>query len=141
MRRDKFDKLMSDLIRERANWACERCSTYHPVGSRGGLEHSHIWGRRRHSVRWFPDNGLALCTGCHRFIGSNPDEHKELARAILGNERYDALQLKANTTRRWKPWEKVELYAQMKAALKSMQERRAMGLAGRLEFYLEVAGG
>ena len=139
MKRDKFDIAMSNLIRERADWTCERCFTYYPEGNRSGLEHSHIWGRRRHSVRWFPDDGIALCTGCHSFVGSNPDEHKAFARDILGEKRYAALQLKANTTRRWKPWEKVELYAQMKAALKDMKERRAMGHEGRLEFYLEVA--
>ncbi len=137
MKRDKFDILMSELIRERADWTCERCNHYYPAGCRGGLEHSHIWGRARHSVRWFPDNGLALCTGCHRFVGSNPDEHKMLARTALGEKRDAALRLRANTPRRWKPWEKVELYTQMKAALKDMQERRAMGHVGRLEFYLE----
>ncbi len=139
MKRDKFDIAMSNLIRERANWTCERCNTYYPEGQRSGLEHSHIWGRRRHSVRWEPDNGMALCTGCHSFVSSNPDDHKKLARLKFGTRRYNEIRLQANSIRRWNPWEKVELYAQMKAALKDMQERRAMGLTGRLEFYLEIA--
>ena len=140
MKRDKFDRLMSNLIRERANWTCERCETYYPEGHRSGLEHSHIWGRAKHSVRWFPDNGLALCTGCHRHMSAHPIEHRALAAHILGWPRYQALHLKSNTTRRWKPWEKDELYKQMKLALKDMEERRAMGhLWGRLEFYLDIA--
>lgn len=141
MKRDKFDKLMSELIRERAGWACEwpTCGVYYPEGARSGLEHSHFWGRRRNSVRWEPDNGLALCTGHHRYAGSNPYEHKKVVAVLLGEERYAALKLKSNTTRRWKAWEKVALYEQMKAALKDMKERRAMGHAGRLEFYLEAA--
>ena len=139
MKRDKYDKLMSNLIRERANWTCERCEMYYPEGHRGGLEHSHIWGRRRHSIRWEPDAGIALCTGCHREVGSNHDAHEALARSILGDERYAEMKLLANTTRKWKPWEKDELYVQMKLALKDMEERRSMGHTGRLEFYLEIA--
>lgn len=141
MKRDKFDKLMSVLIRERVNWVCEwpSCGVHYPQGHRKGLQHSHIWGRRRHSVRWFPDNGAALCTGHHSFVSANPTEHKAFALQLLGQERYDALLLKANVVRKWRPDEKIALYAQMKAALKDMQDRRAMGHTGRLEFYLEAA--
>ena len=130
---------MSNLIRERANWTCEWCETYYPEGHRGGLEHSHIWGRARHSVRWLPENGIALCTGHHRYVTAHPIEHQAFALEKLGQERYDALELRANTTRRWKPWEKDELYVQMKDAMADMIERRMMGHTGRLEFYLEIA--
>ncbi len=139
MKRNKYDRLMSQLIRERADWTCEwpTCGVRYPEGSRG-LEHSHHWGRRRHSVRWAPENGAALCTGHHRYADSNPDEHKTFIRGLLGTDGYDALLLKANTARRWKAWEKAGLYEQMKAALNDMKERRAMGHTGRLEFHLEA---
>ena len=142
MKRDKYDILMSKLIRERAGWVCEwpTCGVYYPEGTaRRGLEHSHIWGRAKHSVRWFPDNGIALCTGHHRYVTAHPIEHRALAAELLGWPRYEALELKFNTTRRWKPGEKDELYVQMKRALKDMEERRSMGHTGRLEFYLEIA--
>lgn len=137
MRRDKYDILMSSLIRERANWQCERCKREYPEGHRAGLEHSHIWGRRRHSVRWEPDNGMALCTGCHRYIGANHDEHEALALKILGEERYNEIRLKANTVRRWKAWEKVALYKRMKAELARMKALRMEGVTGRIEFRLD----
>ena len=139
MKRDKYDKLMSNLIRERANWTCEfpTCGKYYPEGERRGIEHSHIWGRRRHSVRWEPDNGICLCTGHHSFVGSNHDEHEALARSILGDERYDSLKLRANTTRRWKPWEKDELHARMKSELSRMEGLRNEGFTGRIDFWLD----
>ena len=140
MKRDKFDDRMSILIRERDAWTCQwpTCGVVYPEGARGGLEHSHIFGRARHSVRWSPINGIALCTGHHRYAGANPIEHQAFAKEFLGKERYAALKLKANTTKRWTDKQKTELYAQMKSALKDMQERRAMGHMGRLEFYLEA---
>ena len=137
MKRDKYDILMSKLIRERANWTCERCMKFYPEGHRGGLEHSHIWGRRRHAIRWEPDAGIALCTGCHREVGSNHDMHEELARSVLGDKRYEEMKLLANTTRRWKPWEKVELYTNMKSELTRMEGLRSEGFIGRIDFTLE----
>ncbi len=136
MKRDKFDKMMSDLIRCRANWTCERCGKEYPEGHRGGLEHSHIWGRRRHSVRWEPDNGLALCTGCHRHVSANPIDHEWLAGLRLGKTRCAEIRLQANSVRRWKKWEKDELYEKMKSEFKRMEALRAGGETGRIEFAL-----
>lgn len=134
MKRDKFDIAMSDLVRGRANWTCERCHTPYPEGHRRGLECSHIFGRRRHSVRWFPDNCLSLCTGCHRHVSSYPEEHRELAISILGMDRYAALKLKAAETRKWTKLEKDEMYFRMKMELKRMQALRDGGETGRIEF-------
>lgn len=138
MKRDKYDRMMSLLIRERADWICERCGALFPDRGRGaaGLEHSHCWGRRRHSVRWEPDNGIALCTGCHRYVSSYPEVHTRLAEQIFGEKRCGEIRLQANTTRRWKLWEKDELYSKMKSELKRMEALRAQGVTGRIEFEL-----
>ena len=138
MKRDKFDIAMNNLIRERAGWVCERCGKYYPEGNRGGLEHSHIWGRRRHSVRWEPDNGMALCTGCHRHVSANPRDHETLAISVFGEKRCAEVKVQANSVRRWKPWEKDALHKKMKSELKRMEAMRADGVTGRIEFNLEI---
>ena len=139
MKRDKFDAKFSNLVRERAAWRCEypTCGKHYPLGNTAGLECSHIWGRRRHSVRWEPDNALALCTGHHRHVSAHPIEHHEIAVEKLGSLRCHALERQANSVKRWKPWEKAELYKKMKSELKRMKILRDEGETGRIEFDLD----
>jgi 5-methylcytosine-specific restriction endonuclease McrA len=56
----KLDKKFREMIYERDNGVCSYC------GQRGNNVH-HIVGRRNRSLRWFPANGLVLCSGCHTF--------------------------------------------------------------------------
>jgi 5-methylcytosine-specific restriction endonuclease McrA len=60
----KLDKLFREKINERDNHICQYC------GGPGNNVH-HIVGRRNRSVRWFRDNGLLLCPGCHTFRTSS----------------------------------------------------------------------
>ena len=56
----KLDKLVRELINERDNHTCQYC------GGPGNNVH-HLIGRRNRSVRWYPDNLILLCSGCHTF--------------------------------------------------------------------------
>ena len=42
------------------------------------LHCSHYFGRSNWRTRCEPANAMALCYGCHQFVGSNPSEHHEL---------------------------------------------------------------
>tara|TARA_Y100000004_G_C8857616_1_gene387512 strand:- start:265 stop:645 length:381 start_codon:yes stop_codon:yes gene_type:complete len=73
----KFDKVFSDYIRYRDKWTCKRCGTKYtpPTAS---LHCSHFISRRYWNLRLEPINAMALCFGCHLFVGSNPIEHTKL---------------------------------------------------------------
>jgi len=90
-----LDKKFSLFIRERAHWSCERCfKVYHPPTK--ALQCSHFHGRRKKSVRFDPDNCMALCMACHQYFGENPLEHVAWMKNKLGARKFDALTLRAN---------------------------------------------
>ena len=87
-----LDKLMSDYIRARAGWKCERCGN---VPDRRGLHCHHYHRRRKQSVRYDPDNCLSLCLGCHQFFGENRNEEEVFMLRKLGQYRLDMLNSRA----------------------------------------------
>lgn len=90
MKRDKFDQVFSKFIRTRAKWNCENCGKNFE-SNRGGLHCSHFYGRRAITTRFHPDNAMAHCVYCHKRLGENPDQHRELTFKKLGKERYERL--------------------------------------------------
>ena len=123
MKRDKYDDVFSKLVRARAGWACQRCGKVFPKGAdRRGLHCSHVFGRRRHAVRWDFQNAFSHCYGCHSYLASNPDEFQTWAAGKIG-EAWKSLVLRANSVKKWTPKEKEQLYKDMKAAWKTFVER------------------
>jgi len=49
-------------------------------------------------VRFDPDNAEALCTGCHFLMGGNPQLHRDRILEKLGEELYEVLNEKAQST-------------------------------------------
>lgn len=93
------DRLFSLYIRSRDLWRCQRCHrTYKPPTS--ALHCSHFHGRGKKSVRFDPDNAVAFCWGCHKYMESQPYEHNEFFYRRLGKQRYEALLVRANTPQR-----------------------------------------
>lgn len=92
------DRDWSLQVKTRDNWACRRCFTMYPVGSRG-LNAHHIFTRSRKSTRHDLACGLSLCVGCHRWAHANPLEFHEWIGGELGAEVYDALRLRSNKTK------------------------------------------
>jgi hypothetical protein len=134
LKRTKLDKVISNLVRERSQWTCERCQKYYPEGSRGGLECSHYYGRRGLSTRWHPDNLTAFCTGCHFHMGGARDEYTAFLRKALGDTRFDELVLRGNKPRKYTPQEREEMYVHYKAQLEYLERRRRDGETGVIEF-------
>ena len=97
MRRTIEDAAWSTLIRERAGYSCEKCGKwYGPKHS--GLHAAHIFGRGNKSVRWDPENGVALCMRDHLYWAhSNPIEFAEWIKERLGPEKYESLRIRART--------------------------------------------
>jgi len=135
VKRDKHDKVMSDLVRSRADWHCERCRKYFHEGHRGGLECSHYYGRSKNSTRQYPDNLTSFCTGCHMHLGKRDrGAYEDFIRKELGPDRFDALVRRANTVYKITKVEKEDRYQHYKAQLKYMQRRRKEGETGWIDF-------
>lgn len=91
------DRLFSEYIRKKANGKCERCKR--EFGWKN-LENSHFHGRRKKSVRWDETNCAALCRACHQYYTENPHAHTEFFKKRLGEEKFNALAIRANLARK-----------------------------------------
>jgi len=131
------DKYFSYCVRERAEWRCERCGTYHQPPTRA-LHCSHFEGRGNWAVRFEPDNGIALCMGCHLLVGARPGLHSGLHAEIFGKYAADIVKEKsqdlmlAKEIRRTKG--KGEIAKHFKTEYERMMDLRAQGVGGRIEF-------
>ncbi len=134
IKRDKRDILFSMLVRERAEWACERCTTYFSEGNRSGLECSHFFTRSRKSGRWNPLAAAAHCTGCHKELGSNPIQFHRWILAHLGPKKTSQVEALSAKIIHLKKHHKEEIHANLKASWEDMQARRKAGETGRIEF-------
>jgi hypothetical protein len=95
------DTIFSRYIRTRDKWTCQHCGKFCGVNnSIWKLENSHYWGRSHENTRFEPDNCISLCFTCHKNIGHGDDResYKQLMIKRLGQDRYDSLQIQANTT-------------------------------------------
>ncbi|MDA0989077.1 MAG: hypothetical protein O2783_08185 [Chloroflexi bacterium] len=131
-KRATIDALFSQVIRERDNYTCRICfgNFRHDPGR---LDCAHSIGRSRGSVRWDMDNAFALCRRCHNDIDQRPLDHIEFVRKELGEERYEALKVKARELLKMTDRDRIELAAHFRETLKAYRVRRANGEIGRLE--------
>jgi hypothetical protein len=135
VKRTKLDIVVSKLVRERAEWKCERCEKYFPEGrGRQGLDASHLYGRRHKSTRWHPDNIFAHCRGCHQYLGSNPPVFAKWALDQLGETRYDWLMRRHNQVVKYTKADLEEMYQHYKAQLAYLERRRRDGEKGYIDF-------
>jgi len=98
----KLDNVFSKLIRK-AKY-CKRCA------SMAGVEPAHIFVRKNLSVRWNEDNVLPLCHRCHLWAHRRQKEFKEWVKKLYGEVKWNALELRANTIKKWTVDELKELY-------------------------------
>lgn len=97
--RNEADAAFSDYIRARAGHRCERCGTQYEAKSTG-LQCSHNFSRRHHSIRFHPDNALALCHHCHNYWFSKdiPEAYRFLEQK-LGKQRLADLEARKAAAR------------------------------------------
>lgn len=77
--RNKADAAFSKYIRTRDGYQCRRCNIQFAPGNAQNLHCSHHYGRGDLSVRYHPDNAIALCRDCHNWFTFNkPDGIKWL---------------------------------------------------------------
>ena len=94
-----LDALFSRYIRTRAGWRCEVCGkSYLPPTQ--GLHCAHIFSRGKKSIRFDPDNAIALCFSCHRWADQHQTEKEKSHWDRIGTRRFNALLLRGNTPRK-----------------------------------------
>ncbi|EHK8991103.1 hypothetical protein KCT17_003671 [Escherichia coli] len=133
LKRDKNDLVFSQLIRERANWCCERCGRDFSE-RRESLHCSHLNGRRHASTRWHPFNAFAHCLGCHRVLGSEPYQFTAFAIIEFGLKTVELVGARAMKPVRLKQWEKDRLHVHLKGELVRLRQLRKDGEQGLIEF-------
>ena len=106
------DRKWSLAVKERDGWTCRRCGRSYMKGD-NGLNAAHIMERSYHQTRTDPDNGIALCVGCHSWF----DDHKiagiKWVTELLGQERIDEL------------WHRAHIPEKVKSTRKLAGTRRA----------------
>ena len=140
IRRDKYDAVVSDLVRERNDWTCQHCGFICDDGQARGksrrVENSHFIPRRHSSTRYYSDNCDCLCKKCHQlFTEDNTGLYAAWKRRDLGDDRYDSLVERGRAIVKRTKAEKEDLYKHLKAQLKYMRRRRfENGEMGWLDF-------
>lgn len=105
----KLDKIVSKLIRARGY--CVKCGN----DDYEKLQAAHIYSRTYRSVRWYLDNILCLCVGCHFWGHKNPILFTEFVQERLGPYRYEELKLAANEIKKRTVVDMQDLYKHMES--------------------------
>lgn len=80
-------------------------------GKRADVHCAHIFPRNRLNTRWDLDNLVCLCLYHHfYFAHKNPIEFAELIKKRLGEEKFNRLRMRANTSGKNLDLEAVKLY-------------------------------
>jgi len=90
------DIIFSKYIRARDGWRCVRCGEQY-ISPANGLECSHYFGRAGENTRYDPENCDSLCTGCHKYWGSDArEDYRAFKLRQLGQKGFDLLTLRAH---------------------------------------------
>lgn len=94
----RIDEPFSEFIRKRAisdAGGCEYCGR--GTSNYLDLDCSHFIKRWKLSTRFDIDNASGICRDCHRFLESNPYQHTEFFKKRLGSDRFEKLNIRAET--------------------------------------------
>ena len=128
MKRDKYDKSISELIVFSADYTCEIC------GSKDGThQNMHDISRTYVITRYDSRNLICGCAKCHFATGKDPYYHAECFRKIKGSEEVRLNRERAHSGDRLKPWEKDEIRDHWQSELARIKELRAEGVEGKIE--------
>lgn len=142
MKRDKYDSIFSNVIREAANWTCELCGIQKEptnMGGHSGMECSHDISRRFVITRYDPRNAICSCSQCHYKTTNNPHEHHRAFVSAKGAEEVKLNEERAHSGLRLKKWEKDDIYSHYKEELKRIKKERMNGNLAKLEIEIPEA--
>lgn len=130
IKRDATDAIVSDVIREAADWTCERCGLEFPDRKSQNLHASHYYGRGIKSTRYHPDNVASLCGNCHKKLSHDHDEHYRFMYRRLGEVRYEILRERKQQTVRYRNGDFKAIRCHFRAEMRRIKAMRANGVTG-----------
>ena len=146
MKLTKYDIIVSQIVRLRANFTCEALSVFHfpdcrrldPDGQASYksriIQCSHFRGRGTGFVaRHDTDNCRSLCAYCHSYVESRPDDHAYLLRTILGETRYNLMRERCNKAYKITKVEKADMYKHYQGEGQRLIKARRSGDMGYIE--------
>lgn len=122
------DKYFSLCVREAHNNTCETC------GKVGRMEASHVYSRRHRTIRWDVLNIMCQCNGCHRAWHSSPLASFAWFESTYGAGRVELLREKMNSKVKVSKLEEKEIAKHYREQLKIIEQKRASGVTGVIEF-------
>lgn len=108
----KLDQMWSDIIKNRAGYACEHCGI---SGVR--MEAAHVVGRRHRGTRWgcwvpwgavYDFAGHCLCHSCHQHYDEHGPLELQITENTVGLERKAHLQQVAQAVARDQDYEEIK---------------------------------
>jgi len=129
VKRDKIDKVFSELIRRKAKGVCavskvmpDICKS--PINKwKYGMDCSHTeFGRRNQSTRFSFLNCDAVCKGCHRKLGESSIFASSFKYKQLGARKFNELTDESNKVCKRSKADKEDLYKDLKEQLKELDQ-------------------
>jgi hypothetical protein len=103
------DRLWSIIVRQRD------ATCLYPGCNRQDLNAHHIFSRRNQSVRFDPENGVALCRGHHLFWAHSAyEEFRDAIIEKIGKKDFERLKAKSNLISKWTISELMTIRDQLK---------------------------
>jgi hypothetical protein len=136
MRRDKYDSVISDLVRQRADMRCQyqNCSYASPSEKDRNLHASHFNSRGAGNVcRYDTDLIFSLCAHHHKYVENHPQEHTKMVEKLVGKRFLENKAELHSKPYKMTKAEKEEMYLHYKSELARIKELRMNGKKGYIE--------
>lgn len=133
IKKSPADIAFSKCVRASQGYKCQKCGAQHDSSS-AGLHCSHNFSRRHRAIRWCTDNALSLCASCHSWFGGNPADSGRWLETFVGEGVLDLLREKRDARVKVSKLEEKEIARHYRAELKKIEQKRAEGVTGVIEF-------
>ena len=127
------DSYFSKCIRASNDYVCDRCKKQYDKSSTG-LHCSHNFSRRHRTIRWCKENCIPLCYSCHQWFGGEPLDSGKWLEDFIGIGTVELLREKMNSKVKVSKLEEKEIAAHYRKQLKIIEDKRAAGVTGYIEF-------
>lgn len=129
----KLDKLLRDLIKERADWTCQKCEI--KSEDHYFMQWSHHLSCKYKKIRWNVFNAAAHCGSCHERFTGDPVAHREEIYRLIGEEMYYELRRRIDDPKTKAPdlHERILMYNHYKDEYEVLKRKRKDGKQGYIE--------
>jgi len=138
MKRDKFDAVVSDIVRNRADWTCECCGIVSEDGRAKkkdrAVHGSHFTSRGAGNIARYDTDAIAChCGKCHAYLGERPYEHSAWFVKTYGEGLLEIIKEKHSRTHKMTKGDKADMYSHYKSELARVLKLRKEGVTGYIE--------